>query len=66
MASTNNKEGTMMSIATHKLMRLAVSISAVGGLLAASAVNGHYGWSDERLKQQIEPIASPLEKLKAV
>jgi len=56
----------MMSIATHKLMRLAVSISAVGGLLAASAVNGHYGWSDERLKQQIEPIASPLEKLKAV
>jgi hypothetical protein len=56
----------MKSIATHKLMHVAVSISAVGGLLATSAVNGGYGWSDETLKQQIQPVASPLERLRAL
>jgi len=56
----------MKASATHKLTRLAISISTLSGLLATAAANGHTGWSDETLKQEIQPIASPLQKLKAL
>src|SRR5262249_44060333 len=63
---TPSKEATMKASATHKLTRLAISISTLSGLLATAAANGHTGWSDETLKQEIQPIASPLERMKAL
>jgi len=40
----------MKATATHKLTRLA-------------ATAGFMGWSDETLKQQIAPVAKPLDRI---
>jgi hypothetical protein len=59
-STTTRKKETMRTIATQKLVRIA-ALLAPAAALAASAGNMH--WSDETLKQQIQPLDSPLARL---
>jgi hypothetical protein len=64
MQSTSNpKEHTMKMTATHKLVRLA-AVAAPAATLAATA--GAFAWSDETLKQEIQPLTGSLARLLAL
>jgi hypothetical protein len=50
----------MKATATHKLVRLAVTVTP---LISLAALNGRF-MSDEQLKQEIATVESPLELLR--
>jgi hypothetical protein len=60
MKSTTRKEETMKTTLAQKLVRIAALV-APAATLAANAGSMH--WSDETLKQQIQPLDSPLARL---
>jgi hypothetical protein len=62
-STTNPKEHTMKTTATHKLLRLA-TVAAPAATLAATA--GMFNWSDETLKQEIQPLKGSLARLLAL
>jgi hypothetical protein len=63
MQSTSNPKEPTMKATTHKLIRLA-TIAAPATTLAASC--GHMGWSDENLKQQIQPVEGSLARIRSI
>jgi hypothetical protein len=62
-STTNPKEHTMKATATHKLISLA-TVLAPAALLAASGGLGSF--SDENLKQQIQPVEGCLIRLRTL
>lgn len=53
----------MKSTATHSLVRLAATLAPAAALAASC---GHFGWSDGTLKQQVETVESPLQRLRSL
>jgi hypothetical protein len=62
-STTNPKEPIMQATATQRLVRLAAVLAPAATI---AAICGHPGWSDENLKQQIQPIQHPLDRIRAL